>query len=292
MLLQKLNKAFASGSLLLILLVVGSCEGNLDKNRAKPVARVFDKYLYADDICQLLPKGCSSADSAEFTKTYIDQWVNKQLLLRHAEFNLNQENLDFSRLIEDYRSSLLIHEYRKQLLLNKVDTIINSSQIEEYYTRNLKNFELSGPVVKALYIRISKDNTKIENIKELLHSTDESSFEQLVTLCYQYADRFDFFEDKWVSLNTIIQKIPGSPDDQEAFLRSGALMEIEDEKFAHFLQINDYKLSNETAPLEYVRSRIRDLVLSERKMQFLKELEKSVYQTAVQKNDFEIFDEK
>lgn len=292
MLLKPLNRIVTIGGFLIILFFIESCQGSLDKARVNPVARVYDNYLYAEDICQLLPDGCSGTDSLEFTKSYIDQWINKQLLLRHAEFNLDLENLDFSRLIDDYRSSLLIHEYRKQLLLNKVDTIIESSLIEEYYTRNLKNFELSNPVVKALYIRIPKNNTKVEDIRRLLQSTNESSFEQLVSLSYQYADRFDFFEDEWVSFNLIMQKIPGSPDDQEAFLRSGAIMEIEDEVFVHFLQIHDYKLSNETAPIAYVRSRIRDLVLSERKMQFLKELEESVYQTAVQKNDFEIFDKK
>ncbi|MCK5822321.1 MAG: hypothetical protein KAH17_10545 [Bacteroidales bacterium] len=290
--MKLLNRIFTIGGLLFVLLFAGSCQGTLDKSRQDPVARVFDNYLYAEDICLLLPDGCSNMDSTEFTQTYIDQWINKQLLLHHAEFNLDLDSLDFSHLIDDYRSSLLIHEYRKQLVLNKVDTTIASSQIEEYYTRNLKDFELSNPVVKALYIRIPKDNTKVESIRELLQSTNESSFEQLVSLSYQYADRFDFFEDEWVSFNLIIQKIPGSPDDYEAFLRSGALMEIEDENYIHFLQVHDYKLSNETAPLEYVRLRIRDLVLSERKMKYLKELEESVYQTAIQNNDFEIFDEK
>ena len=292
MLLRPFNKFVKIGVLFFALLLITSCQGKLERSKQNPVARVFEKHLYAEDIVQLLPEGSSTADSIEFAKTYIDQWINKQLMLRHAEFNLNLENLDFSNLINDYRSSLLIHEYKKQLLLDKVDTLVESVQIEEYYTRNLRNFKLSTPVVKALYIRIDKNNSKVKDIRELIQSTSASSFERLISLCYQYADRFDFFEDEWVSFNLIFQKIPGSPDDHEAFLRSGALMEIEDEEFVHFLQIHDYKLSDKTAPMEYVRSRIRDLVLSERKMQFLKDLEESVYQTAVQKNEFEIFDEK
>ncbi len=288
--LKVLNRVFALGGIIFFLLL-GACQGNLDKNKSKPVARVYDKFLYEDDISSILPEGNSSSDSINFAKTYIDQWINRQLLVHHAEFNLDLENFDLSQLINDYRASLLIHEYRKQLVLEKVDTLVEPDQIEEYYTRNLSNFKLASPVVKALYIRMQKDNSKVEEIRELLRSTKESSFEMLVDLCYQYADRFDFFEDEWVSFNLIVQKIPESPENHEEFLRSGSLMEIMGDDFIHFLQIHDYKLSNETAPLEYVKDRIRDLVLSEKKMQFLSELEESIYQTAIQKNDFEIFDE-
>ncbi len=291
MFLKLSNRIITLGGLFL-LLFLGSCQGEVDKSDETPVARAFNNYLLAGELRQMLPANCSSADSQLFSDTYIEQWIHRQLLLHHAEYNLDLENLDFAHLIEDYRASLIIHEYRKQLILEKVDTIVGSDQIEDYYTHNLRNFELSTPVVKALYIKIQKGNSKAAEIQELLQSTSESSFENLVTLGYQYADRFDFFEDKWISFNLIIQKIPDSPEDHEAFLRSGVLLKTEDEQFIHFLQIHDYKLSNETAPLDYVSDRIIDLVLSERKMQFIKELEQSVYQTAMQKNDFEIFDEK
>lgn len=291
MFLNQFNRLSIAGGIIFILLMLNSCLGKLDKNKENPLARVYDSYLFAEDISRMLPDGISEVDSIDFTKIYIDQWIDKQLLLRHAEYNLDVENLDFTHLIDDYRASLLIHEYRKQMILEKVDTLVGPVQIDEYYTRNLSEFRLSSPVVKALYIRIHEDNSKVEEIRNLLRSDDESSFEPLVNLCYQYADRFDFFGDEWVSFNLILQKIPGSPEDHDAFLRSGSLMELSDEEFVHFLQVHEYKLGNETAPIEYVRERIRDLVLSERKMKYLKELEESVYQTAIQKNDFEIFEE-
>lgn len=290
--LKRYNTKGFAGGILIILLLLNSCQGKLERNRENPLARVFETYLYAEDFIRMLPEGSSSADSVEFTRTYIDQWIDKQLLLHHAEFNLDFDYLDLTYLIDDYRASLLIHEYRKQMLLEKVDSLIDPIQIEEYFTRNLSDFKLAAPVVKALYIRIQKDNSKVEEIRDLLTSSNESSFEPLVNLCYQYADRFDFFGDKWVSYNLIAQKIPGSPEDHESFLRSGSILEIDDQEYVHFLQIHEFKLGDETAPIEYVRDRIKDLVLSERKMEYLKELDESVYQTALQKNNFEIFGEK
>lgn len=287
----KLNKSCIPLGMLLLVFFLGSCKAKVDPNKSAPLARAYSKYLYPEDVSKMLPEGSSPADSIEFTKAYVDQWINNQLLLHHAEFNLDAKTFDFTQLIEDYRASLLIHEYRQQMLLNKVDTTVEPAQIQAYFTKNLSQFKLPTPVVKALYIRIQKDNSKITEIRNLLKSTRETAFEQMVNLCYQYADRFDFFEDKWVSLNLIFQKIPGSPEDQESFLRSGAVLEITDSEYKHFLQIHDYKLSEETAPLEYVEDRIRDLVLNERRMNYLKELEQSVYQKAAEKNSFEIFDE-
>lgn len=275
-----------------IALFLFSCSNQNTRVGEEPVARAFDKYLYKSDIAKIVPVEFSHSDSIAFIENYTEQWVKRQLLLSYAEFNIDEERLDFTQMIDDYKASLIIHEYQKQLLSSKVDTILSENQIQEYYTRNLSNFVLKAPLVKALYVRIQKGNSKVTEIRDLLQSASETAFENLVSLCYQYADRFDFFDDKWVSFNLIVQNIPGSPDDHEAFLRSGALMEISDEEYIHFLQVHEYKLAEETAPLEYVFDRIKDLVITERRMDYLKELEESIYRDAVEKNDFELFEEK
>ncbi|MCD6346156.1 MAG: hypothetical protein J7L96_01920, partial [Bacteroidales bacterium] len=145
--------------------------------------------------------------------------------------------------------------------------------------------------VKALYIRIPKDNSIVDEIKQLIRSNDESSFNKLVSLSYEYADRFDFFKDEWVSLNLILAKIPNSPEDENIFLSSKSLLESQDDEFIHFLQIHEYKLGGETAPIEYVSDQISDLVRNQRKMKYLNDLEESILQDAIQKHDFEIFED-
>ncbi|MBT3242020.1 MAG: hypothetical protein HN352_02645 [Bacteroidetes bacterium] len=266
------------------------CDNSADRDGSTPMARVYDKFLYSNDLMDIIPTGLVGPDSSEIAKSYIDQWIKKQLLLKHAEFNLEEKNKDFTALIEDYRASLLIYEYKKQMLLDKVDTVVSNNQIEQYYSRNLQSFKLASSVVKALYVRINKSNTKVAEIRQLIGSNNESSFESLVNLCYQYADRFDFFEDEWVSLNQILQKIPDSPENENEFLSSNSLLETQDEEFIHFLQIHEFKRGGETAPVEYVRDKIQDLVRTQRKMEYLQDLEESIYQDAIQKNDFEIFE--
>ena len=281
---------FLSGLIFLTILTSG-CGGSRSATDEAPVARVYQKYLYPSDLREIVPAELTGTDSINFVKQYVNQWVNRQLLLRQAEYNLSRNKVSYDQLIEDYRASLLIHEYQKMLLVEKTDTVISESEIESFYRRNLMEFQLAAPIVKALYIRIQKDNGKVPEIKRLLRSTSDASFENLVNLSYQYADRFDFFNDSWVSFQLITQNIPGSPEDQDAFLRSRSLMEVEDEQFIHLLQIHEYKLSGEIAPIEYVYDRIRDMIMTDRRQQLIEELNESVFQEAVEKNNFEIFEQ-
>ena len=57
---------------------------NTDNNRTR-VARVFDNYLYLDQ----LPMPPNSQDSVIFTTNFINQWATKELLLNKAKFNID-----------------------------------------------------------------------------------------------------------------------------------------------------------------------------------------------------------
>jgi hypothetical protein len=54
------------------------------------------------------------------------------------------------------------------------------------------------------------------------------------------------------------------------------------------VSIQDYKLKNELAPAEFVKSNIRNLILNRRKIEFLKEVENSVYTEGIRQNKFKI----
>lgn len=280
--------------LLLPSLVLGLSAGCSDKGQTsaeKALARVGNIYLYPSDLASMIPQGMLAEDSASFVAAYLDQWVRRQLLLEQAEFNLDTDRPDFRHLIADYRASLLIHAYQEQLLAEKTDTAITQKEIAAYYQQNLSQFILTTPIVKALYIRMQKDNSRVSEIKNLIRSDTDQAFESLVNLSYQYADRFDFFDDRWVSFKRIIQSIPGSPGDPEEFLRSQSLLEVEDDASVHLLRIHDYQLTGETAPAEYVHDRIREMIITERRQLLLNELEENLYREAAGNQEFDIYDQ-
>ena len=91
------------------------------KDKDKAVVRVNDKYLYRDDLVNVVPAGTATNDSLEMTAAYINNWVRQELLLKQAEDNLDETNRDFTDQIEQYRNSLIIYAYESELVKQKLD---------------------------------------------------------------------------------------------------------------------------------------------------------------------------
>ena len=95
------------------------------------VSRVFDNYLYFDE----LPDLPESVDSLIFIQNYINQWATKKLLLNKAEFNLDKESKVIDSLVKLYQESLLIHYYKEAVIQNYLDTIISDSLVIPQLTK-------------------------------------------------------------------------------------------------------------------------------------------------------------
>ncbi|MFH1936419.1 MAG: peptidyl-prolyl cis-trans isomerase, partial [Bacteroidota bacterium] len=93
-------------SLIIFLLVLTACS-YLHKNGDRPVARVDDDYLFESDLTDLVAPGTSATDSLNLTRNYIDGWIKKKILIHQAEKNLTEDQLNFSKELEDYRNSLV-----------------------------------------------------------------------------------------------------------------------------------------------------------------------------------------
>ena len=81
-------------------------------------------------------------------KNYIDNWIHESLIIHKAETNLNNEQKNVEKQLQDYRNSLITFIYEKALVQEKLDTIVKNSEIEEYYTKNKANFELKDNIIK------------------------------------------------------------------------------------------------------------------------------------------------
>ena len=269
--------------------VLTSCGGHR-RNDERPIARAYNHYLYPRDISGLIPSGTQPEDSMRLVKSYVELWLKKKSVVNKAEFNLTDTQKDLEQKIEEYRTSLLIYEYEKLMVAQRLDTTVTDDQIATYYRQYQQNFLLQVPIVKGIYFRFPKTSSKLREFKDLAHSQGELAYKRLIDLGAQYADFTESFEENWLSFSTLMQMIPGSVDDHRQFLQRYKYLEAEDDRFFHFVKIIDYKLPGEIAPPEYVRHDIIDILLNKRKMEFLKELEESIYNEAVLSNQVEVYE--
>ena len=119
-----------------LLIGFSSC---IKSNQQDLVASIYEKDLYMDNLLDEMPE--QTTDTSFFKQHYIDNWIRKELMLHHAEINLNTELKSYEKKIEEYRSSLLIHVYQQELINQNFDTTITEQQIQNYYDQYKSKFK-------------------------------------------------------------------------------------------------------------------------------------------------------
>lgn len=275
-------------ALLLITLLMG-CSDKKAVNRIA-LAKAGDAILYLDQVSDQILPGTSAADSAAIVQNAINKWAKREFLLQKAEENLTQEvRADIDEQIKEARANLVIYEYQQQLMLEKMDTVLADAELENYYSSNSESFTLSTNIIKALFIKLPLETPDIEKIKVLARSNEQTDLQQLETYCYQFAEKFDDFNENWVPFNRVSLELPGDIGGEENFLRRTTFYETHDSSSIYLLTIRDYRLRSTLAPFEYVRDDIRRMIWNTRRIEFLQSLESGIYNDAIKENKFTIY---
>ncbi len=276
------------GIMLLAGILFNGC-GYLHYKSEEPyVAKVYDKTYLLKELKSQLPTGMTKADSLARVNDILTRWVKKELLLKMAEENLEADQRDLSRELEEYRNSLLIHRYQQQLLNQKLDTALTETDIRNYYNNHPEKFTLASSIVKAVYLEIPKNLAKTDQIKRWMTENSTHSMSELESYSFQFATKYDHFNNDWVDFNSILGRIPGVNEQSEQLLRRSKFHQFSDLNNFYFVLINDYILEGEKAPFDFVKDRIESLILNGRKMEFLQDLEKNIYEKGKRENRFTI----
>lgn len=255
------------------------------------VARAGDKLLYYDQLPPgLVQAGMSSTDSTAVVQNYINRWAKIEILKLRAIENLTPEfRSEVEIQLDEIRTNLLIHHFQQQMISQKLDTVIAEEEIENYYASNSSTFILNNNIVKALFIKVPAGIPNIDRVPALLRSDETTSLAQLELWCYQFADKFDDFNEEWIPLSVLFAELPGVIASQEDFLKRNIVYETSDSLFTYYVRIHDYKLRGSVAPYDYARNNILSIILNNRKMDFLQDLENGIFNEAVKADIFKTY---
>ena len=273
----------------LIILIMPGCTESNGVNKRVPVAKVFDNYLYLDDIAGLIPEGLNAGDSTAATNDYIEKWVRNQLLLNKAEINLTEEEKDVDQLIENYRTSLLVYTYEQSYVREKLDTNVTGGEIEKYLADNSSNFILGDAVIKGMYIKVPSSAPEIWRLRQWCLSDDTGNAADIESYCYQNAEKYDYFNGGWINLSEALKLFPESYNVQESSLSYRKLLETRDDSCYYFLAVREYAVSGDVSPLDLVKEDIKTIIINKRKVNILNELEASIYEDGLNRNYFTIY---
>jgi len=278
----------------LILIIVISflgCGDKHDKNKTL-IARVYDKYLYKEDLAGVVQSGISKADSINKVKSFIDFWVKRQAMTKTAELNLVEEQKDVTKELEDYRMDLLIFRYKQKFIEQNLDTVVTEKQINSFYTDHENEFKLAQPAIKATFIKILKTTPNISMVKSLYRSLKEKDIVQVSNYCKAQSASYKNYNNEWVYFKDLLIEIPVRVDDQESFLKEHSFIEVQDTTYYYLVNILNYRLKDAVSPLIFVEGNIQGIILNQRKQALIDGLENNIYFNMLDKKDIELFENK
>ncbi len=254
-----------------------SCNRITNNEEKIPVAKVDERILTLEEIQKAIPKNLSQNDSLAFTQNYINRWVKSALMLRKAELNLSAEEKDVKQILENYRASLLIYKYQQKLLLQKYSPLITNAEIEQYYNDMNENFTLNHDIIKGIFIQVPLNTPNFSQLKRWYRSDKPEDFTLLEEYCYQNAQKFQNFNNKWVTIDEISELLPTPIPTYTNYLKYNDHFETSDSTSHYLVTFNDFKKTDETAPLSYVEDKIKAILLNKKRIEFIHNLEEELY---------------
>ena len=267
-----------------------SCEYLVVQEKKETVSQIVaivntDK-LFREDLKNVLPRNISKEDSLILVKSFIQDWAVEKLLLKGAANNSTLASFEnINKLVQDYKESLLINNYKEELIKQQLDTVISEAEVEQYYLVNNENFKLNEVLVKSKYLYFNRSiNDQKEIIKlfksDKIEDAEELERQQLSFKIYQLNDSI------WTDLDKVLLKLPFS---KENLLKKSNFIQKKDSLGLYLVAIKEVLNRNDVAPISYIKSTIKEMILHKRKIELIREIEKIIVKDATKNNNYKIY---
>ena len=280
---------------LLIFFLIAALTGSCTYFKKKPeqktgaIARAYDHFLYPEDVARLISPGTSKNDSISIVKNFINSWIKQQVILHRAENNLAENQKDVEDQLREYRNSLITYIYQQELIRQQLDTVVSAEEIESYYNKNQRNFQLKDNILKVNYIKVSLKAPKLDKVRKWFRSENAKDKKLLDDYIYQFATDYFLDNENWQLFDDLLKKVPIKTYDKEEYLKNNRYIEVSDSANMYLINIKGFMIKESLSPLDFEKDNIRNLIINKRKLQLIQEMEQNTYENALRNNEFEIY---
>ena len=276
--------------LILSLFGLVACDFPAVKTQIEPLARVNDALLYEDAIDFSFIEGRTEVDSILFVQNIINDWATTQLLIDGAILNLNENiQVDFEKLVQQYKSDLYTSAYVEALVSQNLDTLVSDSELQKVYVANKQLFVLKEDLLKLRYINI---NASISNLKEIKKRFKRFNYHdkiRLDSISIQF-NSFYLKDSIWIKSDQVVSKIkPLQLGFNKVLLKKPNFIQLKDSLGLYLMQISEVLERGNPAPIEYVSPTLKQIVINNRKLKLIKKLKSDIVDDAIKNKKFEIY---
>ena len=278
---MQVKHGFMRKGIVVILCVVLFCGcAKFEQKRLSGVAVEYNgaTVTYAD--LDALTYGLSSEDSARVADSYIQQWATSLIVYDRSK-EIKSREID--EMVENYRRSLCQHEWERKQIAQKMPMLIEDSLVLEFYEQNKQHFILDRAILRGLLLIMPVGAPNLEKLKDMVEVPhEEENIEWVEKYAYQYAVGYELFLDDWKTVEQIAVYMPYSQDELSKQIKQKKQILAQDSLNVYLLQVTDFCGKGEYKPLEYVQDEIKELILSQRQVEFIRLLREDLYEKAVQ----------
>lgn len=276
--------------LFLISLLFIGCDF-IEKKPDQVLARLGDDFFYKSDLKIVLPTGLSKEDSVIFVKNHINNWAKRKILFNKALVNLGDKKQEsLKQLIESYKNELFSYAYQEKIVKSSIDTFISENSIKDYYDKNKLNFKLNQEIVNARYLKINSENYNLKDVINRFRRFKKSDKIFLDSISLQFSSYY-FNDSLWINKEVFFNKLPEINDRlKQNIVKNKLFYRIQDSLELYLINIKDYKLKNDVAPFDFIKSTLKQVLLNKKKLEFISKFEKELIEDALQQNEFEFYE--
>ena len=263
---------------MLLALVVGSCSNNTDTSPV--VAEYKSEKLSQNQLNYFMPQNLSKVDSTRFADHYIKQWVKKQAVCDVAleENEKLAEEIEFK--VNDYRQKLIIHEYTSQLIRDSLDTEVPESEIQAYYEQFKQDFVSKED--QYSFFHLVTANQSVTDAAKWMRSDEQPDFEQLYQWALQNALQYKL-DSSFVS-GKEVEKVEVGYFGNLKSESPGKLIRwngvIQGQRRRYLFKMLEVVKQGESLPLKLCREQIRRIIINERKINLIEDVEDKILTNA------------
>lgn len=215
---------------------------------------------------------------------FLDNWVKYEAMRQELE----KESPEKAQLVrlkgEGFVGELSAFYLEENRILNQLDSIVSDKEIEKYYEKNKSSFQLQDYLVKALYLKIPKNTDMEKKIREVYVLKNDKDLSKVNSYAKLYAENFYFDDEQWIYFTELTKDIPLKQYNRDNLVLNRTKTYFSDEEFTYFINIIDFKLKDDTPPIDFLRSQIREIILSERVNQLREKIAPQLYNEIKQKH--------
>ncbi len=253
------------------------------------VARVGQSVLTLNELEQkdVYRREMSPEDSTRAVRSYIQRWAKDQILVERAKFNLSDQQQDFDKKVEDYRRDLLIFAYQQAYLKQNLDTAFSKEEIQSFYNDNKDMFTLRENIYRFDYVALPTNSPGLDDLKKQFFKADDP--DDFIEKVFAFAKLLSIGDTSWFSFSDVIRLMPSLSEYESDFISRKKRVIHEDDETIYLVALNDVKLKEALAPVEYVESSIVTILLNQRKREVLRALEEKLLKDGIKKNQVEFY---